>query len=110
MYIRHPRRHFSLAQLLAKAQPEGKYSVSFALYSIAVSFGPAVGARSKIDVPHSTYGMVGGLDKQIKEVIKPPVRHLELLDALGIAQCKGALPVPPRGAHYTDRKSIRAGG
>ena len=42
-------------------------------------------------VPDSTYEMVGGLDKQIKEikeVIELPVKHPELFDALGIAQPK----------------------
>ena len=32
--------------------------------------------------------MVGGLDKQIKEVIELPVKHPELFEALGIAQPK----------------------
>ena len=43
-------------------------------------------------VPDSTYEMVGGLDKQIKEikeVIELPVKHPELFDSLGIAQPKG---------------------
>jgi 26S proteasome regulatory subunit T6 len=43
-------------------------------------------------VPDSTYEMVGGLDKQIKEikeVIELPVKHPELFEALGIAQPKG---------------------
>ena len=42
-------------------------------------------------MPDSTYDMVGGLDKQIKEikeVIELPVKHPELFDALGIAQPK----------------------
>ena len=42
-------------------------------------------------VPDSTYEMVGGLDKQIreiKEVIELPVKHPELFDALGIEQPK----------------------
>ena len=42
-------------------------------------------------VPDSTYDMVGGLDKQIKEikeVIELPVKHPELFEALGIAQPK----------------------
>ena len=42
-------------------------------------------------VPDSTYEMVGGLDKQIKEikeVIELPVKHPELFDALGISQPK----------------------
>ena len=45
-------------------------------------------------VPDSTYEMVGGLDKQIKEikeVIELPVKHPELFEALGIAQPKGAV-------------------
>ena len=44
-------------------------------------------------VPDSTYEMVGGLDKQIKEikeVIELPVKHPELFEALGIAQPKVA--------------------
>ena len=42
-------------------------------------------------VPDSTYDMVGGLDKQIKEikeVIELPVKHPELFEALGIQQPK----------------------
>ena len=42
-------------------------------------------------VPDSTYDMVGGLDKQIKEikeVIELPVKHPELFEALGIEQPK----------------------
>lgn len=45
-------------------------------------------------VPDSTYEMIGGLDKQIKEikeVIELPVKHPELFDALGIAQPKVCL-------------------
>jgi 26S proteasome regulatory subunit T6 len=45
-------------------------------------------------VPDSTYEMVGGLDKQIKEikeVIELPVKHPELFDALGISQPKVCL-------------------
>ena len=40
-------------------------------------------------VPDSTYEMIGGLEKQIKEikeVIELPVKHPELFEALGIAQ------------------------
>lgn len=45
-------------------------------------------------MPDSTYEMVGGLDKQIKEikeVIELPVKHPELFEALGIAQPKVGL-------------------
>ena len=51
-------------------------------------------------VPDSTYDMVGGLDKQIKEikeVIELPVKHPELFEALGIAQPKGVLLYGPPG-------------
>lgn len=53
-------------------------------------------------VPDSTYEMVGGLDKQIKEikeVIELPVKHPELFDALGIAQPKGVLLYGPPGMY-----------
>ena len=45
-------------------------------------------------VPDSTYDMIGGLDKQIKEikeVIELPVKHPELFEALGIAQPKASI-------------------
>lgn len=48
-------------------------------------------------VPDSTYEMVGGLDKQIKEikeVIELPVKHPELFEALGIAQPKVCVFIP----------------
>jgi 26S proteasome regulatory subunit T6 len=74
-------------------------------------------------VPDSTYEMVCGLDKQIKEikqVIELPVRHPELFEALGIAQPKGVLLYGPPGtgktllaralAHHTDCKLIRVIG
>ena len=54
-------------------------------------------------VPDSTYEMVGGLQKQIKEikeVIELPVKHPELFDALGIAQPKGVLLYGPPGMHF----------
>ena len=58
-------------------------------------------------VPDSTYEMVGGLQKQIKEikeVIELPVKHPELFDALGIAQPKGVLLYGPPG---TGKKSLQ---
>ena len=74
-------------------------------------------------VPDSTYEMVGGLHKQIKEikeVIELPVKHPELFDALGIAQPKGALLYGPPGtgktllaravAHHTECTFIRVSG
>jgi 26S proteasome regulatory subunit T6 len=74
-------------------------------------------------VPDSTYEMVGGLDKQIKEikeVIELPVKHPELFESLGIAQPKGVLLYGPPGtgktllaravAHHTDCRFIRVSG
>lgn len=55
---------------------------------------PLVSLMMVEKVPDSTYEMVGGLDKQIKEikeVIELPVKHPELFDALGIAQPKVAV-------------------
>jgi 26S proteasome regulatory subunit T6 len=49
-------------------------------------------------VPDSTYEMVGGLDKQIreiKEVIELPIKHPEIFESLGIAQPKGELFLAP---------------
>jgi len=45
-------------------------------------------------VPDSTYDMIGGLDKQIKEikeVIELPIKHPEIFESLGISQPKGVL-------------------
>ena len=74
-------------------------------------------------MPDSTYEMVGGLDKQIKEVkevIELPIKHPELFESLGIAQPKGVLLYGPPGtgktllaravAHHTDCAFIRVSG
>lgn len=84
---------------------------------------PLVSLMMVEKVPDSTYEMVGGLDKQIKEikeVIELPVKHPELFDALGIAQPKGVLLYGPPGtgktllaravAHHTDCRFIRVSG
>jgi len=65
---------------------------------------PLVSLMMVEKVPDSTYEMVGGLQKQIKEikeVIELPVKHPELFDALGIAQPKGVLLYGPPGTEYT---------
>ncbi|KAI0341346.1 26S proteasome regulatory complex, ATPase RPT6 [Trametopsis cervina] len=133
-------------KVLVKVQPEGKYIVDFDSDIEVNSLTPAlrVALRSdsytihkilpnKVDplvslmmvekVPDSTYEMVGGLDKQIKEikeVIELPVKHPELFESLGIAQPKGVLLYGPPGtgktllaravAHHTDCKFIRVSG
>merc|ERR1711977_289511 len=84
---------------------------------------PLVSLMMVEKVPDSTYEMVGGLQKQIKEikeVIELPVKHPELFDALGIAQPKGVLLYGPPGtgkillaravAHHTDCTFIRVSG
>ncbi|KAH9835325.1 endopeptidase [Rhodofomes roseus] len=133
-------------KVLVKVQPEGKYIVDFDADIDVASLKPTlrVALRSdsytihkilpnKVDplvslmmvekVPDSTYEMVGGLDKQIKEikeVIELPVKHPELFESLGIAQPKGVLLYGPPGtgktllaravAHHTDCRFIRVSG
>ncbi|GAA97408.1 hypothetical protein E5Q_04086 [Mixia osmundae IAM 14324] len=133
-------------KVLVKVQPEGKYVVDFApnidlnelkpnlrvalrsdsyqLHQILPNkTDPLVALMMVEKVPDSTYEMVGGLDKQIKEVkevIELPIKHPELFDSLGIAQPKGVLLYGPPGtgktllaravAHHTDCRFIRVSG
>ena len=63
----------------------------FYLILFVIKVDPLVSLMMVEKVPDSTYEMVGGLDKQIKEikeVIELPVKHPELFDALGISQPK----------------------
>lgn len=99
-------------KVLVKAHPEGKYVVdisddidikkvtpslrvclrsdSYKLHQILPNkVDPLVSLMMVEKVPDSTFDMVGGLDKQIKEikeVIELPVKHPELFESLGIAQ------------------------
>ncbi|CAP37377.1 Protein CBG20343 [Caenorhabditis briggsae] len=134
-------------KVLVKSHPDGKYIVNVDSVSVDMSqmtAGTRVAMKAdsymihkvlpnKVDplvslmmvekVPDSTYEMVGGLDKQIKEikeVIELPVKHPELFDALGIAQPKGVLLYGPPGtgktllaravAHHTECTFIRVSG
>jgi len=94
------------------------------LYKILPSkVDPLVSLMKVEKMPGSTYDMIGGLDRQIKEikeVVELPVKHPELFDALGIAQPKGVLLYGPPGtgktllaravAHHTDCTFIRVSG
>jgi len=84
---------------------------------------PLVSLMKVEKVPDSTYDMIGGLDRQIreiKEVIELPIKHPELFESLGIAQPKGVLLYGPPGtgktllaravAHHTDCTFIRVSG
>jgi 26S proteasome regulatory subunit T6 len=133
-------------KVLVKINPEGKYVVdidksikiedcqpnvrvalrndSYVLHKIMPSkVDPLVSMMKVEKVPDSTYEMIGGLDKQIKdikEVIELPIKHPELFEALGIAQPKGVILYGPPGtgktllaravAHHTDCCFIRVSG
>eukprot|EP00512_Aurantiochytrium_limacinum_P004621 CAMPEP_0171496976 /NCGR_PEP_ID=MMETSP0958-20121227/7005_1 /TAXON_ID=87120 /ORGANISM="Aurantiochytrium limacinum, Strain ATCCMYA-1381" /LENGTH=404 /DNA_ID=CAMNT_0012031147 /DNA_START=340 /DNA_END=1551 /DNA_ORIENTATION=+ len=133
-------------KVLVKVNPEGKYVVdvdpkidiskctpntrvalrndSYTLHKILPSkVDPLVSLMKVEKVPDSTYDMVGGLSKQIreiKEVIELPIKHPELFESLGVAQPKGVLLYGPPGtgktllaravAHHTDCTFIRVSG
>ncbi|OMO60619.1 hypothetical protein CCACVL1_23999 [Corchorus capsularis] len=99
-------------------------SDSYVLHLILPSkVDPLVNLMKVEKVPDSTYDMIGGLDRQIKEikeVIELPIKHPELFESLGIAQPKGVLLYGPPGtgktllaravAHHTDCTFIRVSG
>lgn len=133
-------------KILVKVHPEGKYVVdldkaldindvtanarvalrndSYTLHKILpTKVDPLVSLMKVEKVPDATYDMVGGLDKQIKEikeVIELPIKHPEIFESLGIAQPKGVLLYGPPGtgktllaravAHHTDCCFIRVSG
>jgi 26S proteasome regulatory subunit T6 len=133
-------------KVLVKVQPEGKYVVdlgpdvdiskvtpttrvalksdSYQLHIILPNkVDPLVSLMKVEKVPDSTYDLVGGLDKQVKEmkeVVELPIKHPELFDALGIMQPKGVLMYGPPGtgktllaravAHHTECTFIRVSG
>lgn len=133
-------------RVLVKLQPDGKYVVkldekidvqelktgtrvalrndSYQLYKILpTQVDPLVNLMKVEKIPDATYEMVGGLNKQIKEmkeVIELPIKHPELFDSLGISQPKGVLMYGPPGtgktllaravANHTDCCFIRVSG
>lgn len=145
-YVGEVVKVISEKKVLVKVQPEGKYIVdvakdinvkdlktsqrvclksdSYQLHKVLENkVDPLVSLMMVEKVPDSTYDMVGGLTKQIKEikeVIELPVKHPELFESLGIAQPKGVILYGPPGtgktllaravAHHTDCKFIRVSG
>mmetsp|Transcript_1804 Transcript_1804/g.3789 ORF Transcript_1804/g.3789 Transcript_1804/m.3789 type:complete len:396 (-) Transcript_1804:403-1590(-) len=145
-YVGEVVKAMGKTKVLVKVGPEGKYVVdldkdidinkclpntrvalrndSYALHLILpTKVDPLVSLMKVEKVPDSTYDMVGGLDKQIreiKEVIELPIKHPELFESLGVAQPKGVLLYGPPGtgktllaravAHHTDCTFIRVSG
>ncbi|KAK9461949.1 P-loop containing nucleoside triphosphate hydrolase protein [Lipomyces oligophaga] len=145
-YVGEVVKAMGKTKVLVKVHPEGKYVVdlspeidikkitpslrvclrsdTYQLHQILPNkVDPLVSLMMVEKVPDSTYEMVGGLDKQIKEikeVIELPVKHPELFESLGIAQPKGVLLYGPPGtgktllaravAHHTECKFIRVSG
>lgn len=145
-YVGEVVKPMGKTKILVKVNPEGKYVVdlgagidmakctpntrvalrndSYSLHKILpTKVDPLVSLMKVEKVPDSTYDMVGGLDKQIreiKEVIELPIKHPELFDSLGVAQPKGVLLYGPPGtgktllaravAHHTDCTFIRVSG
>ena len=122
-YVGEVIKAMGKTKVLVKVHPEGKYVVdldkkldvtkitpntrvalrndSYMLHKILPNkIDPLVSLMRVEKVPDSTYEMVGGLDKQIKEikeVIELPIKHPELFESLGIAQPKGVLLYGPPG-------------
>uniref|UniRef100_A0A8D1EZ08 26S proteasome regulatory subunit 8 n=2 Tax=Sus scrofa TaxID=9823 RepID=A0A8D1EZ08_PIG len=128
-YVGEVVRAMDKKKVLVKVHPEGKFVVDVDKNIDINDVTPNCRVALRNDsytlekVPDSTYEMIGGLDKQIKEikeVIELPVKHPELFEALGIAQPKGVLLYGPPGtgktllaravAHHTDCTFIRVSG
>ena len=114
-------------KVLVKVNPEGKYVVdldkdidinkctantrvalrndSYTLHKILpTKVDPLVSLMKVEKVPDSTYDLIGGVEKQIreiKEVIELPIKHPELFESLGVAQPKGVLLYGPPGTGKT---------
>ena len=112
---------------ITKLNPNDRVALrndSYVLHLVLPSkVDPLVSLMKLEKVPDSTYDMVGGCDKQIKEikeVIELPIKHPELFESLGITQPKGVLMYGPPGtgktllaravAHHTDCTFIRVSG
>jgi len=145
-YVGEVVKQMGRGKVLVKVNPDGKYVVdvdkdidiklctsttrvalrndSYQIHKILpTKIDPLVSLMKVEKVPDSTYDMIGGLDKQIreiKEVIELPIKHPELFESLGVAQPKGVLLYGPPGtgktllaravAHHTDCTFIRVSG
>ena len=122
-YVVDLDKSIDIAQVVATARVALRND-SYTLHKILPNkVDPLVSLMKVEKVPDSTYDMVGGLDKQIreiKEVIELPIKHPELFEALGIAQPKGVILYGPPGtgktllaravAHHTECTFIRVSG
>uniref|UniRef100_A0AAQ4Q7T6 Proteasome 26S subunit, ATPase 5 n=1 Tax=Gasterosteus aculeatus aculeatus TaxID=481459 RepID=A0AAQ4Q7T6_GASAC len=132
-YVGEVVRVMDKKKVLVKVHPEGKFVVdvdknidindvtancrvalrndSYTLHKILPNkVDPLVSLMMVEKVPDSTYEMIGGLDKQIKEikeVIELPVKHPELFEALGIS-CTTVLwcYTPSQMGHFFNFKHI----
>lgn len=145
-YIGEVVKVMGKGRVLVKVNPDGKFVVgvspkidlnkltpatrvalradSYVLHKILPSkVDPLVSLMRVEAVPDANYDMVGGLDKQVKEmkeVIELPIKHPELFESLGISQPKGVIMYGPPGtgktllaravAHHTDCCFIRVSG
>ncbi|KAL6877547.1 hypothetical protein ACP4OV_012762 [Aristida adscensionis] len=116
-YVGEVAKVMGRSKALVKVHPEGKYVVDLddsidvtkltpstrvalrsdghTLHQILPSrVDPLLNLMKVEKAPDTTYDMIGGLGKQIreiKEVIELPIKHPELFESLGIAQPKGVL-------------------
>ena len=127
-YIGEVIKVMGKTKVLVKVHPEGKYVVnaspdidlatqcptgtrvalrndSYTLHKVLPSkVDPLVSLMKVEKVPDATYEMVGGLEKQVKEmkeVIELPIKHPELFESLGISQPKGVIMFGPPGTGTT---------
>uniref|UniRef100_A0A674C7K7 Proteasome 26S subunit, ATPase 5 n=1 Tax=Salmo trutta TaxID=8032 RepID=A0A674C7K7_SALTR len=136
-YVGEVVRAMDKKKVLVKVHPEGKFVVdvdknidindvtpncrvalrndSYTLHKILPNkVDPLVSLMMVEKVPDSTYEMIGGLDKQIKEikeVIELPVKHPELFEPPGLrlrvcAQSPGCTP-SGRGECTSTRRTLR---
>jgi 26S proteasome regulatory subunit T6 len=97
-YVVGIHRRIDLSKLVPNTRVALR-SDSYVLHKILPSqVDPLVSLMRVEAVPDANYDMVGGLDKQVKEmkeVIELPIKHPELFESLGISQPKGVIMFGP---------------